>query len=271
MPRRFDVSVITTSRLIYEAALEAFFEVNTIRFRSLIDFAAVLCIPNPTDRHSLIRSIEIYGIYQDTKWRGVRLIPMVLRECLACPRLQKLTIGYDRSPRNTVSLRSSFDIFGLEGVLTCVDIGLYELRRSRGPKVYFKHIKFMSVWSQRKFFKKDLRTALLELNENVVALSQIGRVPAGQSLLTRAAVKEILSNGLESWIVLYEFTRVALPSGGFDPAAERLFRQDIIKTTEDVPLFSEHLPSDLQIKDIDRNVHSPELLEWASELLAFNM
>lgn len=82
---------------------------------------------------------------------------------------------------------------------------------------------------------------------------------------------------LALWLICYEIWLTAQKGGHrHGLTAEEIgivndFRGNRFFSNTHVPLTSVLLPSDVELKDLDPALHGPELLEWASELLALNM
>lgn len=245
------------SRAVYTEALDALFEVNSIRLWERNEwFAAVAYRLRWVD---LVRNLELVNIvnHQRQPWcSGFNAIRHIVTSCPSLPRLKTITIDGDAHGQNFLGyLQAVHRVFDTNERPRCVNVGLFRPGDEKLAKVYLKHYGLNEAWRRVK----------------AAADKQIDLVEALYEY-----VPEIPNNELEDW---FENTDLVTWCTVYDRWRSGNHAEMSVDERDIVDIFQEYLKDvdadsshpglgvNMRLRDVDPKVHDAGLLEWLTMFL----
>lgn len=267
VPDRFNAALFTVSHQVSQEAQDAFYEVNAIAIRSC---------PPACSELQLVRHIE-YKSYTSAIVIGNPdgFISCVTEAFFHCPRLQSITVASEHISKKGLTVRQH-----LLGNNSCADmkadrIGLFEIvpKVKLGGRLWFKNFELTTAIPQAQALTSSF--TISELNLLIMR-------SACDEYVGHIASDDILRFAF--WLRCYEALRrskkdpsSAATMTSADSACLQEFEHGLFSisgglyTTPTLPDHHEQLPDSVSLPELSLAAgHSTELLEWASELLAYN-
>jgi len=267
--------LLSTCKLVYAEALDVFFGVNVVRFWRSIELDSAV----KEDQRCLafVRHLELVNVTNEWHWLRAKAIPTIIDTCKKFPRLKSLTIAFDAlsvstghqsKPRRT--LKKLLAATTINDELQCVDVGVYTLRNSASPKIFFKHFGIVQEWCKVKTQKDVDLVASYAAHANWV----LRMLPhTTQTTLTWGIGARLT---LPEWCAVFDAWRLTQGSH-FQSEEEEM----LVVELENIyhrrrTMWGEELQpmpemgAALMLKDIDAAKHGLELVDWLTDTLIFS-
>lgn len=278
---RVDISLLLVCRAISEEAIEAFFDVNTIRANSFRLFAK--------SNFTRVKHLELMGRAAN---QFACLIPTNVPHLIdilePLTNIKSVTVASDHTGNadEIANVRNSITGGSPEIEACYIDVGIFEVRaplrldRSGSDSPGMQKLMAKGICFKYFALRDVLRAALTLLAR--YSLDQLLEMCWAVEWDEETRVWNLERGALWTaiWLLKYEAHQAWMK--GNDPVMQHLtgdkqfvveqFAKDDLYTSTSVPWKHPSLPPDVKLLDLLEHPtsYSSELLEWASELLRLN-
>ncbi|KAK5710963.1 hypothetical protein LTR15_012757 [Elasticomyces elasticus] len=269
----FNASLLYVSRQIRSEAMQVFYYSNTFQLESTNDLHDGEVIPLAA--LPCLRRLELLNEPIASFLRSLRppqhLAELGLASLINLPKLQTVTLAYDQYAKSGSIISNSLQRHGLLDMFEWTDIGLLTPKaQTKTFSVTLKHFGLSRAW--RQFVQRGRKH-----DHTVQTIFAGRRVPVEKYRLIRHATKQ-KALSLTTYLELYEGRRQLAQYPRFKYGAGKKLKgagnlalhfDKSMVTTGAVPKVHAQLHR-RRLGDVDASRHSPELIQWASELLTMN-
>ncbi|KAK4889976.1 hypothetical protein LTR27_011306 [Elasticomyces elasticus] len=262
----FNIALLSVSKQIRAEAYEVFYSSNTFWIKCTDDLEFGMSLPA-----TAIPFITQLELLEEPESVLLSLAQTANALLSICPRLKRVTLGYDRYAKGKITISDTLRWAGLIDFSRWVDIGALELKPQGSPiTVSVKHFGLYKTW---KRFERQGRRSEPHVN-NIFATEGMSR---GQGTTVGPAIDQ-QRLGLKMFLTIYDGWQSFRQYPNFSIGVPRhlkeagrlakAFNRRMVSTTE-VPKQIYEL-NGLGIRGIDAARHSQTPLRWVSELLVLN-
>ncbi|KAK3622405.1 hypothetical protein LTR56_022226 [Elasticomyces elasticus] len=262
----FNVALLRASKQIRAEAYEVFYRSNTFRIGCTDDLEFGMSLP--ANAIPFITQLELLEEPESVLLSLTQTTQALLS---ICPRLKRVTLGYDQYAKGKITISDTLRWAGLVDMSKWIDIGVLELELQNSPiAVSVKHFGLYKAW--KRFERQGRRP-----EPHVSSVFASGGTQRDQSRIVRTAIDQqglsikMFLSLYDGWQSFRHYPNFSIGVPKHLKEAGRLartFNRRMVSTTQ-VPKQLYEM-NGLRMGDVDATRHSQALLQWVSELLVLN-
>ena len=270
MSSRFDVSLVTVSRQIWHEAQDAFFEVNTIRVRSLEEAT------HTYDHFKRLRHIEYAEEIGFSMCRRHQIFLWhILAKLPRFPRIQTATILCDDLRVRSIESNTVRNFIQREVEwedVRCLALGVFEAKPPQplNARIFLKYFIVTSLLPPARTLMRD---------HDWYDLFELSQAAGAENERTRTTAELLAA----TWLACYNRFRMLCAGEAhlseealekvheYEQVIFRGFAEEFLQSSPGVHWYHASLPDSVGLQDLNVREHGEELVEWASEMLTRNL